>query len=252
MYRTVNPLLKHIMHRSYIGATSKKQCLQYLKNRRSLQSKGYTTIFLGETDLSESLITGEKVPHEESQSWPIWTLVHAGNSEGWVPWRYRVFLKDDLPISHQEDIFQEFCDFLSITYGKCTIVAREKSLPRVKNEHSSQEQERSEPQSPSLLYLSSIKCCPEVAKATGHELLSVPCPFNNLHPMDAAWSSLKWFILNNRKEFSLRSLERTYSYQCILFSDLIEKGLEKMSPSKWKVAISKVQRWENYYLDKFS
>ncbi|XP_053167834.1 uncharacterized protein C21orf140 homolog [Hemicordylus capensis] len=250
MYRIVNPLLKHIMHRSYLDATSKKQCLQYLKTLRTLQFNGYNTVFLGETDLSESLITGERVPQEDSQSWPVWTLVHAGNSQGWVPWRYRVFLRDDLPISQQEDVFQEFCEFLSITYGKCAIVVREKRQPKAKNEEPSQEKEPSEPQS--LLLLSSIKCCPEIAKATGHELLSVPFPYNYLHPMDAAWSSLKWFIINNRKDFSLKSLERTYSYQCILFSDLIGKGVEKFTPNKWKVAVSKVRRWENYYLDKFS
>ncbi|XP_044297457.1 protein FAM243A [Varanus komodoensis] len=252
MYRIVNPLLKNIIHRSLFDATSRKQCLQYLKTLRTLQLNGYNTIFLGETDISESLITGEKVPCEDSLSWPIWSIVHAGNSQGWVPWRYRVFLRDDLPLDQQEDVFQEFCDFLSITYGKCAIVVKERKLSRAKMQESSQQLEITEPQSISLPSLLTINCCPETAKATGHELLSVPFPYSYLHPMDAAWSSLKWFIINNRKEFSLISLERTYSYQCILFSDLIGKGIEKMNPNKWKVAVSKVRRWENYYLDKFS
>ncbi|XP_062983643.1 uncharacterized protein C21orf140 homolog [Elgaria multicarinata webbii] len=252
MYRIVNPLLKHIIHRSSHDATSRKQCLQYLRALRTLQFNGYNTIFLGETDLSESLITGEKVPHEDRLSWPIWTIVHAGNSQGWVPWRYRVFLRNDVPLGQQEDVFQEFCDFLSISYGKCAIVVREKGPSQVQIQKSSQEVDKTESQSTPLPYLRTIKCCPEIAKTTGHELLSVPFPYNYLDPMDAAWSSLKWFIINNRKEFSLTSLERTYSYQCILFSDLIGKGIEKMNPIKWKVAVSKVRRWENYYLDKFS
>ncbi|XP_042315245.1 protein FAM243A [Sceloporus undulatus] len=252
MYRVVNPLLKYIIHRSSLDATSRKQCLQYLKALRNLQFNGYTTIYLGETDLSESLITGEKVPYENTLNWPIWTVVHAGHSQGWVPWKYRVFLRDDLSSGQQEGVFQELCDFLALTYGKCAIVVRERRQSRVKTEESSEEVEICEPRSPSLPCLLSIKCCPEIAKATGHELLSVSFPYNYLHPMEAAWSSLKWFIINNRKEFSLTSLERTYSYQCILFSDLIGKGIEKMSPIKWKVAISKVRRWENYYLDRFS
>ncbi|XP_015278925.1 PREDICTED: uncharacterized protein C21orf140 homolog [Gekko japonicus] len=252
MHRIVNPLLKHIIHRSYLDPTLKKQCLQYLKTLRTLQFSGYNTIYLGETDILESLITGEKVPQDGNLNWPVWTIVHAASSQGWVPWKYRVFLRDDLPLNQQEDVFQELCDFLSVTYGKCAIVVREKRPPRVKNEESSQEKEISEPQPESPLYLSSIKCCLEVAKATGHELLSVPFPYNYLHPMDTAWSSLKWFVISNRKDYSLKSIQTTYSYQCILFSDLIGKGIEKMSPSKWKAAVSKVRRWENYYLDKFS
>lgn len=252
MHRIVNPLLKHIIHRTYLDPTLKKQCLEYLKTLRTLQFNGYNTIFLGETDILESLITGEKVPQEGTLNWPVWTVVHAASSQGWVPWKYRVFLRDDLPLTQQEDVFQELCDFLSVTYGKCAIVVKEKRSQRVKNEESSQEEEISEPRPASPLYLSSIKCCPEIAKATGHELLSVPFPYNYLHPMDTAWSSLKWFIISNRKDYSLKSIERTYSYQCILFSDLIGKGIEKMSPTKWKVAVGKVRRWENYYLDKFS
>ncbi|KAJ7320552.1 hypothetical protein JRQ81_020063 [Phrynocephalus forsythii] len=251
MYRVVNPLLKHIIHRYSHDATSRKQCLQYLKALRTLQFSGYNTIFLGETDLSESLITGEKVSHEETLHWPRWTIVHAGNSQGWVPWRYRVFLRNELPLDQQE-VFQEFCDFLSITYGKCAIVVRERRPSTAKTEESSQEVEITETQDTSVPCLLSLNCCPRTAEATGHQLLTVPFSYNYLHPMDAAWSSLKWFIINNRKEFSLASLERTYSYQCILFSDLIAKGIERVTPNKWKVIVSKTRRWENYYLDKFS
>lgn len=252
MHRVVNPLLKHIIHRTSHDTTSRKLCLQYLKNLRTLHLNDYKTIFLGETDLSESLITGDKFPYEDNLNWPVWTVVHAGNSQGWVPWRYRVYLRDDLPLGEQDDMFQEFCDFLSITYGKCAIVVKEKKRLRVKTEASNQEGDIIDPQAISHPYLLNIKHCPEIARATGHELLSVPFDYNYLHPMDAVWSSLKWFIINNRKDFSLTSLEKTYSYQCILFGDLIGKGIEKTSPTKWKVAVNKVRRWENYYLDKFS
>ncbi|XP_026507510.1 protein FAM243A [Terrapene carolina triunguis] len=253
MYSFVNPLLKHIIHRSSFDTAARKQCLKYLKALRTLQFNGLNTIFLGETDISESLVTGEKILQEDSLNWPTWTLVHAASSQGWVPWRYRVLLRDELPMKQDEDIFQEFCDSLNKFYGKCIIVVREKRQPSVLQTKEPTAQEKiTHPQVPSVIYMSSIECCPQIAKANGHELLSVPLPYNYLHPMDVAWSSLKWFIINNRKEFCLRSIERTYSYRCILFSDLVEKGLEKMTPSKWKMATNKVRRWENYYLDTFA
>ena len=102
------------------------------------------------------------------------------------------------------------------------------------------------------IYMSSIECCPEAARTNGHELLVVLLSYNYLYPMDVAWSSLKWFIINNKKDFALRSVERTHSYRCVLFSDLIVKGIEKVTPNKWKVAINRVKRWENHYLDTLS
>ncbi|XP_006025776.1 uncharacterized protein C21orf140 homolog [Alligator sinensis] len=252
MYRFINPLFKHIIHRIYFDAATKKQCLQYLRALRTLQFNGFNTIFLGETDISESLITGEKISQEDNPNWPTWTLLHAGSSQGWVPWRYRVLLRNELCRNQQEDIFQEFCDSLNKSYGKCVIIVKEKRQPTLVKTKEHTNQEKTISQVPSVIYISSTDCCPEIAKANGHELLFVPSPYNYLHPMDAAWSSLKWFIINNRKEFSLRSIERTYTYRCILFSDLIMKGIEKMTPSKWKIATSKVRRWENYYLDTFS
>uniref|UniRef100_A0A8C8S162 Uncharacterized protein n=1 Tax=Pelusios castaneus TaxID=367368 RepID=A0A8C8S162_9SAUR len=253
MYRFVNPLLKYIIHRGSFDAAARSQCLVYLKALRTFQFNGLTTIFLGETDISECLVTGEKILQKDSLNWPTWTLVHAASSQGWVPWRYRLWLRDELSPLQQEDIFEEFCDFLNKFYGKCVIVVREKKQPHMLQTKEPTTQETlTQPLVPSLIYMSSTACCPQIAKANGHELLSVPFPYNYLHPMDVAWSSLKWFIINNRKEFCLRSSERTYSYRCILFSDLVEKGLERMTPSKWKMVTNKVRRWENYYLDTLS
>lgn len=108
------------------------------------------------------------------------------------------------------------------------------------------------PPVPPAIYMSDIECCPEVARANGHDLLVVTLSDNYLYPMDIARSSLKWCTMNNRKDFTLRSVERTRSYRCILSSDLIVKGIEKMTPSKWKVAINRMKRWKNCYLDTIS
>nr|XP_013810739.1 PREDICTED: LOW QUALITY PROTEIN: uncharacterized protein C21orf140 homolog [Apteryx mantelli mantelli] len=253
MQRFANPLLRQVIHRGYFDAASQTLCLQYLRALRTLQLKSFNTVFLGETDIPESLVTGDKTAEEDSLSWPIWTLAHAGSSQGWVPWRYRLLLRDKLSISWQEAIFQELCDSLTLSYGKCVIVTRDKRKPmRVGTKEFKYQETGTQPPVPPVIYMSSIKCCPEIARANGHELLALTSSYSYLYPMDVAWSSLKWFIINNRQGFALRSIERTYSYRCILFSDLIMKGIEKMTPSKWKVAINKVKRWENYCLDTFS
>ncbi|KFU94925.1 Uncharacterized protein ENSP00000386791, partial [Chaetura pelagica] len=250
MQRFTNPLFKHVIHRDYFDAASKRQCLQYLRALRTLQLNGFNTIFLGETDIPETLITGEKKAKLASLRWPIWTLVHAGSSQGWVPWRYKLLLRGDLPTHQQNSIFQELCDSLTVSYGNCVIVTRDKTQLMHVGATDGQELEKGTlPPVPTAIYVSSIKCCPEVARANGHEILVVPSSYNYLYPMDFAWSSLKWFIINNRKDFALRSFDSTHSYRCILFSDLIFKGIENMTPNKWRVAFNRVKRWENYYLD---
>ncbi|KFV13873.1 Uncharacterized protein ENSP00000386791 [Tauraco erythrolophus] len=253
MQHFANLLLKHIIQRGFFDDTSKRQCLQYLRALRTLQLNGFNTVFLGETDTPESLITEEKAAKEASLRWPVWTLVHAGSHQGWVPWRYTLQLRGDLPIHQQNGVFQELCDSLTASYGKCVIVMRDKTQPTHVGAKDGKEPEtRTRLPVPPEIYMTSIECCPEVARANGHELLFVPSSYNYLYPMDVAWSFLKWFIINNRKDFALRSIERTHSYRCILFSDLIVKGIEKMTPNKWKIVIDRVKRWENYYLDTLS
>ncbi|KFP17745.1 protein FAM243A [Egretta garzetta] len=253
MQRFANPLLRHIIHTDCFDAASKRQCLQYLRALRTMQLNGFNTVFLGETDIPESLITGEKIAKETNLRWPVWTLVHAGSSQGWVPWRYKLLLRGDLPIHQQNSIFQELCDSLTTSYGKCVIVTRDKpQLMHVAAKDGEEPEMGTLPRVPPAIYMSGIEFCPEVARANGHELLLVPSSYNYLYPMDVAWSSLKWFIINNRKDFSLRSTERTHSYRCILFSDLVLKGIEQMTPNKWKVVINRVKKWENYYLNTLS
>ncbi|KFV91755.1 Uncharacterized protein ENSP00000386791, partial [Eurypyga helias] len=252
MQHFANPLLRHVIHGGCFDAASKRQCLQYLKALRALQHNGFNTVFLGETDIPESLITGLKTSKEASLRWPVWTLLHAGSSQGWVPWRFKLLLRGDLPIRRQNGIFQELCDSLTSSYGKCVIVTRDKRQPMHVGTKDVKEPEPGIlPPAPPAICMSSTECCPDVARANGHELLVVPSSYNSLYPMDVAWSSLKWFIINNRKDFALRSIERTHSYRCIFFSDLIVQGIEKMTPNKWKVVINRVKRWENYYLDTF-
>ncbi|XP_006862615.1 PREDICTED: uncharacterized protein ENSP00000386791 homolog [Chrysochloris asiatica] len=251
MFQFVNPLLRNIIIRNQLDSIKRKQCLQYLKALRTLQYDGFKTVFFGETDLPESLVTGEDCGDECFMQSPTWCIVHAGSSQGWVPWKYRLFLRDELCVRQEEGLFFEFCHVVKMAYGKCAIVVKER---RQQDEMRPKEDKESEDQpcAPSIINLTSIVCCPEVAKSCGHELLSLPFPYNYLNPLDSAWSSLKWFIINNRKEFCLQSIDNIYSYQYILFSDLVSKGIERITPDKWKTITNKVRRWENYYLGKFS
>ncbi|XP_008072253.1 uncharacterized protein C21orf140 homolog [Carlito syrichta] len=246
-----NSLLRSIISRSQFDSIKRKQCLQYLKTLRTLQYDGFKTIYLGETEISESLVTGEELGGGYFMQTPTWCIVHAGSSQGWVPWKYRMFLRDELCIKHEDNLFFEFCDVVRKAYGKCAIVVKERRQQEELRPKEDREAE-TQPCVPIVMNLTSIMCCPEVAKACGHELLSLPSPCNYLNPLDSAWSSLKWFIINNRKEFCLQSIDNVYSYQYILFSHLISKGIERINPSKWKILTNKVRRWENYYLGKFS
>ncbi|KAM5281943.1 uncharacterized protein C21orf140 homolog [Ctenodactylus gundi] len=245
------PLLKNIIIRGQFDGAWRKQCLQYLKTLKTLQHGGLNTVYLGETHIPESLVTGEDFSDGCFLQMPTWFVVHAGGSQGWVPWSYRMFLRDELCNKQEEGLFQEFCDVVKKAYGKCAIVVKER---RQQNEMRPKKDGQTEAQSnvPIVINLTSIVCCPEVAKSYGHELLPLPSPYNYLNPLDSAWSSLKWYIINNRKEFCLQSIDNVYSYQYILLSNLVSKGIERINLSKWKMLINKVRRWENYYLGKFS
>ncbi|XP_069493443.1 uncharacterized protein C21orf140 homolog [Ambystoma mexicanum] len=254
MVRYVNPLLRDIIYRMSNDSVAKNQCLQYLKALRRFQHDGHETIFFGETNIPESLITGEKLHQREILKYPTWSVVHAGGSQGWVPWKYRLFLRDELQMHPQEDIFHELCASLSENYGKCVIVMRDRKQPHslwTKGE-AANESNINEPSAEVVLDLANIKCTSQAAREYGHELLCLPPSYSYLYPLDTAWSTLKWFIINNRREFSLISSQSYGSYQYILLCDLIGRGIEKMTPFKWKVMTNKVRRWENHYLHKFS
>lgn len=251
MARFTNCLLKDIIIRSQFDSTKRRQCLQYLNALRSLQRNGYKTVYFGETEIPETLVTGEDFSDNGYMHTPSWCILHAGGSQGWVPWKYRMFLKDDLHIKQEDGLFFEFCDIAKRAYGKCAIVVkgrRQQDETKLKTSKG----EEGQAYIPRSINLTSIVCSPGVAKSYGHELISLPLPYNYLNPLDSAWSFVKWFIINNRKEFCLKSVDNVYTYQYILFSDLITKGIEKVNLTKWKALTNKVRRWENYYLGKFS
>uniref|UniRef100_A0A8D2DQ82 Chromosome 21 open reading frame 140 n=1 Tax=Sciurus vulgaris TaxID=55149 RepID=A0A8D2DQ82_SCIVU len=251
MPHLMNPLLKSIIIRGQFDSVRRRQCLQYLKTLRTLQYDGFQTIYLGETDIPESLVTGEDLSNGYSVQTPTWCIVHAGGSQGWLPWKYRMFLRDELCIKQEDNIFLEFCEVVKKNYGKCAVVVKGRGPQEDRSPPEHREAEV-QPSSPAVINLTSIVCCPEVARSYGHKLLCLPPHYNYLNPLDSAWSSLKWFIINNRREFCLQSIDSVYSYQFILLSDLISKGLERINLSKWKTLTKKVRRWENYYLGKFS
>ncbi|XP_036983092.2 uncharacterized protein C21orf140 homolog [Artibeus jamaicensis] len=251
MPHLANWLLRNVITRSPFDSHKRKQCLQYLKTLRALQYDGFTTVYLGETEISESLVTGEEPGHGHVPPGPTWCIVHAGGGQGWVPWRHRLFLRDELCVRRDDGLFPEFCEVVRRAYGKCAIVVKER-----RRQDATRPKEDREPEAgagvPAVIRLASIACCPEVAKSCGHELLSLPPPSTYLTPLDSAWSALKWFIINSRREFCLQSIGGIYSYQYILLGDLISRGIDRITPSKWRALVGKVRRWENYYLGKVS
>ncbi|XP_008834154.1 protein FAM243A [Nannospalax galili] len=252
MAHVTSPLLRNIIIRTQFDSTRRKQCLQYLNTLRTLQFDGYKVVYLGETEIPESLVTGGDFSDCCYMQTPTWCLLHAGGSQGWVPWKYRMFLRDDLCVRQEDSLFFEFCDVVKKVYGKCAIVVKGK---RWQDEMEPKVDKEGEVQScvpTSVINLTSIMCSPGVAKSYGHELLTLPSPYNYLNPLESAWSSVKWFIINNKKEFSLQTIDSIYAYQYILISDLINKGIEKVNVMKWKALTNKVRRWENYCLGKFS
>lgn len=246
MPHCAHPLFRNFVIRSPLEGVRRKQCLQYLKMLRALQFDGFKTLYLGETEIPESLATGEDFRGGLCVPSPSWYVVHAGGSQGWVPWRYRVFLRDELSVRPGDGFFAEFCEAARKACGKCAIVVKDAPRPEAAPGADG------EPRPRAAVRLTSVTCCPDVARACGHELLCLPSPYNYLNPLDLAWASLKWFIINHRKEFSLQSIDSLYAYQFILLSDLISRGMERIGPGKWRTLISKVRRWENYYLGKFS
>ena len=251
MPHLASPLLRNIVTRSPFDSYRRKQCLQYLKTLRTLQYDGFTTVYLGETEISESLVTGEELSEGHVQPGPAWCIVHAGGSQGWVPWRHRMFLQDELCVRRDDGLFLEFCDVLRKAYGKCAIVVKDRRRQDVTRPKEDKGPE-ARAHIPAVIHLTSITCHPEVARSCGHELLSLPTPSTYLTPLDSAWSSLKWFIINSRREFCLQSIGGIYSYQYILLGELVSRGIERITPSKWRALVNKVRRWENYYLGKFS
>ncbi|KAM5336000.1 uncharacterized protein C21orf140 homolog [Glossophaga mutica] len=252
MPHLAHPLLRNVVPRSPFDGHRRRQCLQYLRTLRTLQYDGFTTVYLGETEISESLVTGEEPCSDaRGRPGPAWRVVHAGGGQGWVPWRHRLLLRDELCAGRDHSLFPEFCDVVRKAYGKCAIVVKER-----RRQDGAGPKEDKDPEAraraPPVLQLTSIACHPEVAKSCGHELLSLPPRSTYLSPLDSAWSSLKWFIINSRGEFSLQSVGGIYSYRYILLSDLISRGIERVTPSKWRALVGKARRWENYYLGKLS
>ncbi|XP_078268134.1 uncharacterized protein C21orf140 homolog [Rhinoraja longicauda] len=253
---------------SAISSPGKYQCLQYLKTLRNFENDGFYTVYLGETHISENLITGDvnssvvkgKSPLEEL------TLIHAGGVRGWVPWQYRVFFQSQqlsmspTPVDANERIFEEFCQVLSKTYGKCTVVMRSKHwVPAIRSQLQSSSEDQSviplrkaeamhniHLQSPDIRMTKVFS--PRIARHHGHEFLYLPPPFPHLSPLESAWSSIKWSLINNRKHFTVVAFPKINDYKCIHLKALIENAIERVTPCQWKTSFNRVKKWENRYL----
>ncbi|XP_072363806.1 uncharacterized protein C21orf140 homolog [Scyliorhinus torazame] len=263
-------LLLRSKYSNEISNSRSHQCLQYLKTLRNFQNAGLYTVYLGETHLSENLITGD-ISHSVAKSKsPLegLTLMHAGGVRGWVPWQYRAFFQSQelwtspKAVGAKEEVFKELCQVLRKSYGKCAVVIKPKdwvSSSGFKQQNPADDPSEMPPQKPediqnallqssSTTQTSNMYCCPNVARYYSHELLYFPPSYPHLSPLESAWSSLKWTIINNRKDFTVTSFPKIHDYKCIYLKMLIENGIEGVTPHKWKTSFSRVKKWENRYL----
>ncbi|MGH0148464.1 UNVERIFIED_CONTAM: hypothetical protein FKN15_022271 [Acipenser sinensis] len=241
-------LLKAVTH--LLVNTGKNQCDVYIKDLRRLQQDKFYTVYLGGTDISEGLVTGEFPEPSSSKVVNAWSMMHAGGSRGWVPWNYKLMFKTDLFLwNPSSEIFQELCVSLSNSYGKCVIVAKPVNAAMETNgSFMTATEQHHRPSSPVLVNF--MSCCPLVAQSHGHEFFCLPSHCGHLSPLDTAWSALKWCTAKNRHEYTTKHFGKESLCKSILFKDLIETGMKQMTASKWETATSRVQKRENYYLNR--
>ncbi|XP_072125863.1 uncharacterized protein C21orf140 homolog [Mobula birostris] len=264
-------LLKSKIYSNEISSSGGYQCLQYLKTLRNFQNDGLYTVYLGETLISENLITGDVSYSITKAKWPPGglTLIHAGGIRGWVPWQHKVFFQSQelwtspKTISGNGQIFEDLCQGLRESYGKCIVVLSSKHwapAPGVQSQNSSDDPAVTPPwrpevtlntpsQSPLAIQMTKDSC-PKIARHYGHKLLYLPASYPHLSPLESAWASIKWSIISNRKDFTVTGLPKMKGYKCIHLKTLIESAIEGVTPYKWKASFNKVRRWENRYLYK--
>lgn len=224
------------------------QCTDFIREIRKLQSNGCYTVYIGETEIPEYLITGD-ITSASGNDQPrehTWSIIHAGGVKGWVPWNYKIlFHLNSSSLDPSEDIFQEFCSTLTDHYGKCAIVIDPQSW-RTPRRYPSSSSCHQPPSSP--VNLLPMRCCPKVAQEHGHELLQLPFQCAHLNPLNSAWSTMKWFAVNNRGTYSEAIHDKDTVHKFIFCPELIEGSLKKMTKRKWEEAMSRVWKNENYYL----
>ncbi|XP_063045694.1 uncharacterized protein C21orf140 homolog [Engraulis encrasicolus] len=241
--------LRHLFQRMWKRSNNHgPQCTEFIKDIRQLQSNGFYRVYLGETEIPEYLITGEITSasiHDENRR-HTWSVIHAGGVRGWVPWNYKLlFHLNSRSLEPSEDIFQEFCVTLAESYGRCAVVVDPQSW-RTPRRYPSTGTGHNPPSSP--IDLLPMRCCPKVAEEFGHKMIQLPFQCAHLNPLNSAWSTVKWFAVNNRGKYSEAIYDRDTVQKYIFCTELIDGSLRKMTKRKWEEAMSRVWKNENYYM----
>ncbi|XP_062333104.1 uncharacterized protein C21orf140 homolog [Osmerus eperlanus] len=251
MHLRLRKLLQLMWNRT---TNSSSQCTPYIRDIRKLQSNGFYRVYVGETDIPESLITGDSIRPTSmniTENRQTWSILHAGGHKGWVPWNYKLLFHCNgvSPIKPSAEIFEELCYSLRENYGKCAIVV---------NPHNSRASMRGYawgswmtlhhlPSGPVEFTL--ITCCPSVARSYGHELLQLPFQCAHLSPLNSAWSTVKWFANNNRGKYSETVYDHDTRHKFVYWIELMEGALKIMTKRKWEEAGSRVWKNESVYLN---
>ncbi|XP_066505718.1 uncharacterized protein C21orf140 homolog [Hoplias malabaricus] len=243
-FRLQNMLLQ-MWHR----IRSDSQCTAYIQQLQKFESNGFYKVYAGETQIPESLITGEIASEWAGLRSPCsWSIIHAGGSRGWVPWNYKLkFCSDGTPQKPNPFIFQELCSTMRTTYGKCVIITSPQTWQGMEELNYERPLYHFPLSSVNHLHM---KCSPLIAQAYGHELLQLPYKYGHLNLLNSAWWTVNWFILNHREEYLHTYYYKNNLHKFIIVPELINGALNEMTLRKWEKASAKVLKEEQAHLNK--
>ncbi|XP_058252407.1 uncharacterized protein C21orf140 homolog [Hemibagrus wyckioides] len=212
------------------NVSSFAQRTAYLGELQKLQNSGYYTVYVGKTELSERHFYGDVQRLNAGQKHqPTWSIIHAGGELGWVPWNYKLyFYLSGTVLKPDKELFSELCSELNDHYGSCAIILNPYIMRRRQILGNEMPVYSTAP-----VELLPMTCCPKVAQDHGHKMLHIPMHYAHLSPLNTAWSTVKWFMTNNRDNYTDVYSYRGVLHKVIRVNELVDKSLNEMTQRKW-------------------
>lgn len=207
--------------------SSRSLCTTYIREVKKLQSHGFYPVYVGKTEISECLVTGDISPLNASlRNHSTLSIIHAGGALGWVPWNYKLYFSlSDRMLKPDEEIFQELCAELNDHYRNCAIIVTPHILREMQNQKSGNSVYPTAP-----VELLPMICCPKVAQSYGHKMLQIPMHDAHRSPLNKAWSTVKCFMNNQIGNYTEVSYYRGTIHQLIHMRELVDGALNQIKP----------------------